>query len=264
MRWPDWLPRPQGAGPDLAAREAAAERAERAAALGRRLRDGRVAAGLSLADVERDTRINRIYLDAIEDARFEEIPAPVYARGFVRSYARYLGMDAEEAVAAVPRDLPAPAGLEPMPGLRRTATPTLPAVNMPVVVAAGIVGVLVLAAVFIVPRLGGPSGLDLPDDATPAATGAASGTAETTATGTATGTPDVSATVPPFDDGAAPDFTGVPRAEAQRVLDEIGVTPLIVEAEDEAAAGTVFDQSPSPGATLQEGDVVTLFISSGG
>lgn len=264
MRWPDWLPRPQGAGPDLAEREAASQRTERASALGRRLRDGRVAAGLSLADVERDTRINRVYLDAIENARFEEIPAPVYARGFVRSYARYLGLDAEEAASAVPRDLPIPAGLEPMPGLRRTATPVLPAVNLPVVIAAGVVGLLVLAAVVIVPRIGGPSGLELPE-------GTPTGTATSTAIGTggtATGTPDgegtpaVTATVPPFEEGTMPNFDGVTRDEARRVLEEMGVSPVVVEADDEAPAGTVFNQSPSPGTPLSAGDLVTLFVSS--
>ncbi len=252
MRWPDWLPRPQGASPDLAAREEAEQRAERAAALGRRLRDARVAAGLSLADVERDTRINRTYIEAIEAARFAELPAPVYARGFVRSYAKYLGMDPKASAEDVPRDLPRPAGLEPMPGLRRTAPPALPAINLPVVLIAGALGLVVLAAVFLLPRLGGPDGLEAPEDGTP-----------TSVAGTSTTTPTAGATVPPFDANTAPDFTGVNREEAQRVLAEIGATPLIVEASDGAAAGTVFDQSPAPGADLREGDVVTLFISSG-
>ncbi|MDA0815573.1 MAG: helix-turn-helix transcriptional regulator, partial [Chloroflexi bacterium] len=70
-----------------------------------RLRDARIARGLSIVDVERDTRINRGYIDDIEEARFEELPAPVYARGFVRSYARYLGLDPADAVGAMPQDL---------------------------------------------------------------------------------------------------------------------------------------------------------------
>ncbi len=260
MRWPDWLPRPQGDAPDLAAREEAAQRRERATSLGRRLRDARVMAGLSLADVERDTRINRVYIEAIEDARFDELPAPVYARGFVRSYARYLGLDAQEALAAVPRDLPRPSGLEPMPGLRRTAAPVLPAVNLPIVVIAGVVGVLVLAAIVIVPRLGGADGIESPEGG---ATSTATATTDAEGAATEEATADPGATVPPFDEGETPDFTGVSREEAERVLDEIGVSPFIVEASDAAPAGTVFNQSPSPGTALQDGDVVTLFISSG-
>ena len=199
--------------------------------------------------MEQITRINRTYLQAIEDGRFEELPAPVYARGFVRSYARHLGVDPEEAVAAVPADLPRPLGLEPMPGLRRSAAPALPAlpalpaVNLPVVLAVAVIAVLALAVFVVVPRLGGDSGVDLPA-APPAATGVAA-----------------AATVPPFERGTAPDFTGVTRVEAQRVLVELGVTPVIVEAVDEATAGLVFDQSPAPGTPLRAGDVVTLFVS---
>src|SRR5690606_34315922 len=83
MRWPGW----SRSEPDLAAREDAAQRRERAVAMGKRLRDQRVRSGLSIVDVERDTRINRVYLEALEEAHFDVLPAPIYARGFVRSYA---------------------------------------------------------------------------------------------------------------------------------------------------------------------------------
>jgi beta-lactam-binding protein with PASTA domain len=73
----------------------------------------------------------------------------------------------------------------------------------------------------------------------------------------------VAATVAPFDEGTAPDFTGVGRAEAEAVLEQIGATPLIVESANAAPAGTIFDQSPAPGEELLEGDVVTLFVSQG-
>jgi cytoskeletal protein RodZ len=266
MKWPpSWLERLQGAVPDLALREEAAKRAERATAMGKRLRDSRVAAGLTVMDVERDTRINRVYIDAIEGARFEELPAPVYARGFTRSYARYLGLDPEEAAAAVPSDLPVPDGLRPMPGLRRTAPPILPSVNLPVVGGITAAAVVVLALFLLVPRLDGGDGLG--PDATPTtsttATATATGTTASTATPGGSGTATTEATVPPFDEGTAPDFTGVTRDEAQRVLTQVGATPLIVEAADSSPAGVIFDQSPAPGSDLQEGDVVTLFISRG-
>ena len=94
--------------------------------IGDRLRDTRIARRLSLEDVERDTRISRHYLQALEDERFDVLPAPIYARGFMRSYAGYLGLDAAEAVLAMPTELPRPEGLEPIAGLRRQ-----PATNWP-------------------------------------------------------------------------------------------------------------------------------------
>ena len=72
--------------------------------LGSRLVRVREARGLTLEDAERDTRISRRYLEALEAEQFEVIPAPVYARGFLRSYSQYLGLDPQEMLALVPRD----------------------------------------------------------------------------------------------------------------------------------------------------------------
>jgi hypothetical protein len=56
--------------------------------LGKALAEARTARGLSLLDVERDTRISSKYLKALEEARLELLPAPVYARAFMRTYVR--------------------------------------------------------------------------------------------------------------------------------------------------------------------------------
>ena len=72
--------------------------------LGSRLVRAREARGLSLGDAERDTRISRRYLEALEVEQFDVIPAPVYARGFLRSYSQYLGEDPLEMLALFPRD----------------------------------------------------------------------------------------------------------------------------------------------------------------
>lgn len=72
--------------------------------LGSRLVRAREARGLTLEDAERDTRISRRYLQALESEQFEAIPAPVYARGFLRSYSQYLGLDPQELLALFPRD----------------------------------------------------------------------------------------------------------------------------------------------------------------
>jgi cytoskeletal protein RodZ len=72
--------------------------------LGSLLTRAREARGLTLEDAERDTRISRRYLQALESEQFEVIPAPVYARGFLRSYSQYLGLDPSEALAMFPRE----------------------------------------------------------------------------------------------------------------------------------------------------------------
>ena len=72
--------------------------------LGTRLVRAREARGLTLEDAERDTRISRRYLQALEAEQFEAIPAPVYARGFLRSYSQYLGLDPQAMLDLFPRD----------------------------------------------------------------------------------------------------------------------------------------------------------------
>ncbi len=60
---------------------------------GELLRNARAYRGVSLLDAERATRINRRYLAALEQEAFDQLPPLTYARGIVRNYAQYLGLD---------------------------------------------------------------------------------------------------------------------------------------------------------------------------
>ncbi len=68
--------------------------------LGERFRQAREAKGLSLRQVEEATRIRREFLQALEEERAAELPNDVYARGLVKNYAAFLGLDPAEMVAA--------------------------------------------------------------------------------------------------------------------------------------------------------------------
>lgn len=63
--------------------------------LGELLQQARTFKGVSLREVERATRINRDYLAALEAQDFAQLPPAAYARGIVRNYAQYLGLDAK-------------------------------------------------------------------------------------------------------------------------------------------------------------------------
>jgi cytoskeleton protein RodZ len=67
--------------------------------LGEAFRTAREAQGLSLADIAQRTHIRTAYLSAIEFEDWKTIGPPVYIRGFLRNYARCLGLDADAAVA---------------------------------------------------------------------------------------------------------------------------------------------------------------------
>ncbi len=76
-------------------------------ALGEEFRSAREARGLSVSDVAEQIHIRSVYLAAIENEEWASIGAPVYVRGFIRTYARYLGLDAEAAVARFNDAVPA-------------------------------------------------------------------------------------------------------------------------------------------------------------
>jgi cytoskeleton protein RodZ len=66
--------------------------------IGSSLRDARTRRGLELSQVERDTRIRPRYLQALEDERFDLLPGEAYAKGFLRTYADFLGLEGERFV----------------------------------------------------------------------------------------------------------------------------------------------------------------------
>jgi cytoskeleton protein RodZ len=76
-------------------------------ALGEEFRSAREARSLSLSDVAERLHIRSVYLAAIEDEDWHVIGAPVYVRGFMRTYARFLGLDPEAAVARFAQTVPA-------------------------------------------------------------------------------------------------------------------------------------------------------------
>ena len=65
------------------------------AGIGEALRSTRERRGLSIAEVAQDTRISPRFLEALEAEQFDELPAPVYVRGFIRSYASYLKIESQ-------------------------------------------------------------------------------------------------------------------------------------------------------------------------
>ncbi len=68
--------------------------------LGDMMRGERATMGKSLLDVQRELRIKANYIAAIEDSDPEAFDTPGFIAGYVRSYARYLGMNPDETFAA--------------------------------------------------------------------------------------------------------------------------------------------------------------------
>jgi len=66
---------------------------------GDRLRREREMRGVTLDEIAESTKISRRSLEALEEENFDLLPGGIFNKGFVRAYARYLGIDEEQAVA---------------------------------------------------------------------------------------------------------------------------------------------------------------------
>jgi transcriptional regulator with XRE-family HTH domain len=66
--------------------------------LGIRLRELRLAKGVSLDDIARSTRVGRRHLEALETGDWAELPAPVFVKGFIRAYCEFLDASPDEAL----------------------------------------------------------------------------------------------------------------------------------------------------------------------
>ena len=67
--------------------------------LGQQLRRHREARKITLEEISDWTKINLSYLEDLEAGRFDRLPAPVFALGFLKQYARCVGLDPEEVVS---------------------------------------------------------------------------------------------------------------------------------------------------------------------
>lgn len=63
--------------------------------IGNSLREARLRQGADLVEAEQTTKIRSKYLRALEEERFELLPAQTYVKGFLRSYADYLGLEGQ-------------------------------------------------------------------------------------------------------------------------------------------------------------------------
>jgi len=88
--------------------------------VGEALRNAREGLGLAADDISQVTHVRSSYIEAIEAFDFESLPARPFVVGFVRSYARALGLDPDLVVARFRREAPevdaklrAPIGLSP-------------------------------------------------------------------------------------------------------------------------------------------------------
>jgi len=217
--------------------------------LGETLRRARLSKNVTFEDAERVTRIRREYLEALEQEEFGKLPAPVYARGFLRSYAGYLGLDPGELMPFFPVGHVDEPKLDPLPEMDQPRT-----WNMNGVLAVGVVGFLILLVIALY-SLGR-------EDTSPAFRSGQTNASEETS-------PDV--IIPETQNegapnagpaGALPDLVGQSLEDAIAIVEATGASYVVVGVtEGDVPVGQIVDHDPGPDATVGAGDVVALVVS---
>jgi cytoskeleton protein RodZ len=85
------------------------------AAPGARLSEARQAQGLATADVARRLKLSVGQVEALEAGRYNDLPGPIFVRGFIRNYARLVKLDPEELLQAAGDSLPQAVARPEMP-----------------------------------------------------------------------------------------------------------------------------------------------------
>jgi len=243
--------------------------------IGETLRAARRQQRRTLSDAAAETRVRETYLAALEEEEFSALGGDVYVKGFLRSYARYLGLDPDPLVAAYRREFErgeetptvAPGTVPPLP---------VPGERPPqlALIAGAIVFVLVVIAIGIRNRGGDETVATDPPVASPTATASGGG-----------------ATVP----GASPDATGSepaatgspsPRSSPTRPSASASPSPLTeldiriavsggaswmrvtvdgdIEVEDVQPSGTTLTYSADRSVVLRIGDASKVLVRVNG
>ena len=222
--------------------------------LGRVLSEARVQRGLTLEDCERDTRISKRYLDALEREDWKVFPAPVYSRAFLRTYAQYLGLNPAELMRAFQAQAEEPPAFQPLPQI--SAPPATGSMSW--LLAGGVLLFLLIAGIFLYMSSGGSSGK------TPASTVAIVPTVAPEASGGGPA-PAIGKVPGEVKKGVVPDLKDLRLDDALGQLETAGLSYVVVETDQASGqAGVVLSQDPAPGTKGGASTSVTLVVPRGG
>lgn len=156
--------------------------------------------GKTSSDIESATKIMGRMISALENERWDELPAKVYVRGYIQNYAQYLGVDPAPLLEEYERDIGARVEHAP---LRRIPERTVVPHRLDVHDIPKQVWTAIAVAVFVIALVvWGISALAGRDDAPPAIAPETTSTAGTDAAGTGAGAGDLGAVTTPATGGA--------------------------------------------------------------
>ncbi len=231
------------------------------------LQEARLRQQLTLEDAERATKIRRVFLEALEAERFDLLPAKVFTQGFLRLYARYLGLDQKPLLQMLPPE-PVPAIPPPLPPKPSPLMAWLP-LGLGILIV-GLIGLYLFQEAANAANPGGLTTVDQQTYAPPPLRRASVPAPSETPDAPAAQPASPIATAPP-----PPTPTPIPRItlssvagmEASQAMQRLQGAGVVVALEERwsatVAAGRVIGQEPAPNTTLERGGSVTIIVSKG-
>jgi cytoskeleton protein RodZ len=157
--------------------------------IGNSLREARLRQGLEFPRIEAETKIRGKYLRALEEEQFEVLPGDTYVKGFLRTYADYLGLDGQLYVDEYNSRFTTTEEITAAPSAPRARRTRPIESNLVVVALAGIVAVTILVVVGLAGiGSGSPDEAPLVDTSPGPTTSEQTSTAPTATTGQSGGT----------------------------------------------------------------------------
>lgn len=126
-----------------------------AESLGEKLRAAREAKGISISEVAEQTRIAPMYIECIENDNYKPLPGGIFNKGFVKSYARFIGLDEGEALQDYSRLITQSDGVTPIEDVRSYRPEVLTddrasQSSISTIIFAGIILALMTGAIYLV------------------------------------------------------------------------------------------------------------------
>jgi hypothetical protein len=216
--------------------------------VGATLRAAREAKGATLAQAELATRIRGRYLQALEADNWPALPESLYTKGFLRNYARYLGLDAQRLLSLYEQQQATPPS---KPDVRPALRPMSGPGSLWAGLLTGVVVFLVFAAVLIY-LYQQYTAAALPP--TPVAI-----LVIPTAAPTPTSTPI------PLLEVTVPDLVGRGLATVDQDLRALGLAVVVTDRRTDTkwGAGLVITQSAPAGVKIRQGGTISVVLSTG-
>jgi cytoskeleton protein RodZ len=103
---------------------------------------------LSVSDVARHLKLSHAQVEALEEGAYDRLPGRVFVRGFLRNYAKLLGIDPQPLLRTIEHEMPQPVAVDEAPPSTEVVMPREQPAKWPMYLIMGVLGIVVLLAVY--------------------------------------------------------------------------------------------------------------------